>query len=204
MKRFLVRYQLVRDEITDADLLLFRPSPRSLLSRLICAVGRSAYCHAAMAARLNGHVTAIEVREWIGGRTVDLLHLVEQNPGRIDVFRPCRELLVPGRAGGPIEVRQLHPKAAVEEMLRICRPGEYGYLGCAKAYLRHLPFIRWWLPVEYDVDDQAGPPFCSQAYAEAIRRTFCDPVPNLPARLVEPGDLARSPLLANYQFTLEP
>jgi len=52
------------------------------------------------------------------------------------------------------------------------------------------------------LDEASGRPFCSQAYAEAIRRVFVDPVPNLPSSLVEPGDLARSPILANYLFTL--
>jgi len=78
---------------------------------------------------------------------------------------------------------------------------------------RHWPLIRWLLPApEEDMPIPTvgrtppglpEPMFCSQAVAWAYRVAGLDPTPNLPDRLTEPGDLARSPIF-RYRFTLLP
>ena len=73
---------------------------------------------------------------------------------------------------------------------------------------RHAPIVRWlWRPAEAKKRDFAALrgercPVCSEMRAICERMgAGVDPVPNLPDRYTEPGDLARSPFY-KYLFTL--
>ena len=102
----LVRYAEARDEIRDADLLLFRrvgslPADgrphvpgRFGLGRLIdglpslpiAVAGRGCHCHAAKAAWWDRDLFCVEIRSLSGGRAVTLSSQVQRRPGRIDVY----------------------------------------------------------------------------------------------------------------------
>jgi hypothetical protein len=80
----------------------------------------------------------------------------------------------------------------------------YGWWHLLAVSLLHMPIVRWFIPVNYrDTDADNHAPFCSEARVIADRLAGVDPVPLLPDRLTEPGDLARS-LFYRYRFTLVP
>ena len=126
-----------------------------------------------------------------GGRSVPLAAQVARHPGRIEWW-PIRDHDHYDRAG------------AVREMLRLTGM-KYGWWSVAKAMLLHLPIIRAFVrPERGDVGVVAHPPYCSEAVAWACRvGGGVDPVPNLPDRLTEPADLARS-LLYRFEGVLVP
>lgn len=186
--RVLAPLESVRKQIYDADLLLFRR--RGIIS----AAGRGEHSHAAKAAWWDDELFCLEVREWIGGRAVTLSSQARRFPGRIDVFR----------ANGDDRWKNYDRRAAISAMRRLAGC-DYGYFNLARAAFRHLPLVRCLICPE--LDDQIidrHPPFCSQACAWADRAGGAvDPVLNLPDRLTEPSDLARSPFY-RYLFTLLP
>jgi len=182
----LARYDKVRSEIRDADLVLVRRwGP-------IAIAGRGQHCHAAKAAWWDGDLFVLETRAPCGGRAVTLSSQVARYPGRIDVF-----------AVNPNDRWPEYDRRAATAFMRRLAGQQYGYRGLAAAALLHLPFVRWL--VQPEVDDRAvdiRPPFCSHACAMADRiGGGVDPVPHLADRLTEPADLARSPLY-EYRFTL--
>lgn len=191
----MVRYDDIRHEIWNGDLLLFRKRRIGLLDGAIAVAGRGIHSHAAKAAWWKNDLFCLEVREFHGGRAVVLSNQVRKYPGRIDVFRPNAE----GRwsrydADGSLEV------------MRRFAGGEYGYWNVLLTALTHMPFCRLFVrPTREDdpVLDYDRPPFCSQAVALADRiGGGVDPVPHLADRFTEPADLARSPFY-KYLFTLQ-
>jgi hypothetical protein len=200
--RVKVPFADAKHKLQDGDLLQYR-SGGGIIGTTISVFGRSPYSHSAMVCVLNDEPWRVEVREFHGGRKDQLIHDVFAMPGRIDVFRPSPVVHVP-KSDGTVQVLTFDPAVAKATMLAISKPGEYGYAGVLAAALHHLPIIRWFKG--YTVDDllkKQWPPFCSQAYAYAVRQSFVDPVPFRPDFKTEPGDLTRSTLLSNYLFTLE-
>jgi hypothetical protein len=186
-----VPYRRARSQIRDADLLLFR-RVGGPVHRLIAAGGRSQYVHAAMAAWWGKDLMCLEMLQFRGGRAVCLSGQVRENPGCWDVYET-----------NPRNRQAFDRTAAVRAMKRFTGT-RYGWWNLLRAGVRHLPFVRWFVrPLTDDRIDGIHPPFCSQAAAIACRAGGFDPVPNLPDRLTEPGDLARSPFF-RYRFTLLP
>lgn len=191
----------VSTQLRDGDLLQYR-SGGGIIGTTISVFGRSPYSHSAMVCIRDGIPWRAEVREFHGGRHDPLSHEVNQHNGRIDVFRPCPIFHKP-LPDGTTQEFVFDGAAAAKKMLEISKPGEYGYQGVLLAALNHLPIIRWFRG--FTVDDlleRQWPPFCSQAYAYAVRQSYVDPVPFRPDFKTEPGDLTRSTLLSNYLFTL--
>lgn len=195
-----VPYRKARQWIRSGDLLLLRRG-RSWTHRLIAAGGRSLYVHAAMAAWWNRDLMCLEMVQWRGGRAVCLSHQVALRPGGWDVY-----------ALTPLGRQRVDRALAVRAMKRLTGT-PYGWKALGRVIWRHLPLARWlaYSPTEDPeiFSTERVPPappepmFCSQAVAWAYRAAGIDPAPNLPDRLTEPGDLARSPLF-RYRFTLTP
>lgn len=195
-------YAQALPHLKTGDLLQYRGT--GLIGGMISIAGRSRYSHTAMAIQLNGSFYCAEVREFHGGRITNLKGQIAKYPGRIDVYRPARKLEVP-LPDGTYKVVRFDAEKASEIMRSFANPAEYGYWKVLKASCYHLPLIRIFIGLlgKFDgIDKIDGPPFCAEAYSHAIRESFVDPVPNLADRLTEPGDLTRSPLLANFLFTL--
>ena len=186
MRREFVPYRHGRNQIQDADLLLFR-RPRSLIARL----GRGEYSHAARAVWACGVLLVCEIREWYGGRARPLSGHVRRCAGLIDVYRPDY---------GSLQSMRRHQVA--QWTLRATAV-EYSYRGVLALALRRLPLVR--LLVRHrdtEAANGARPMFCSELIARGDRVIGeCDPVPNLPDHRTGPNDLARSPFY-KYQFTL--
>lgn len=209
------RYVLL-SEAADAgmrsgDLLLYQAG-RSVVDLFISRAGRTRYCHAgrawlALPGLMAQHWRALDTIAWHGGRNVSLAAEVSRCPGRIDVFEPN-----PGAPKDDENVgygvagawgRGYDPSLACDWLLANVVDQPYGWWSICRASLLHLPFVR--LLVRPQTDDQAFNggllPYCSHAQAMADRVGGFDPVVNLADRLVEPGDLARSPFY-RYRFTL--
>jgi len=189
MKEHSIVYDLARCRIRNGDLLLFRPQP-GLFGRLIAKAGRSDYSHAAMAAWWDGRLMCLETIQGRGGRAVLLSNLVQEHPGRIDVYT----------AGATGE--QFDRTAAVEAMIEVTGR-RYGWWSLVRAALVHLPVARFFVRPDTEDTSNGSLPVCSQAVARACRAGGVDLVPRLADRLTEPGDLARS-VFFRYRFTLFP
>ena len=159
---------------------------------LISIAGRGSYSHAAKAAWWGEDLFCLEVRELKGGRAVMLSSQVRCYPGVIDVFE-----------ANPDDIWPSYNRAAAVRAMRRMAGCDYGYWNLIKAATLHLAFVRLLVPSDVDDDERdKNPPFCSQAVSMADRiGGAVDPVLNLPDRLTEPNDLARSPFY-RYRFTL--
>jgi len=188
-----VPYVEAKRWINDGDLLLFRRNWKPS-SFLISRVGRSEYVHAGKVAWEAGELRLLDVMQFHGGRNLSLLDQVRRFPGWIDVFE----------VNPNDQFSDYDRQAAVQWMCRF-HEVEYGWFNIVRLSLLHLAFFRLFFRADtQDAATRKGPPFCSQAVAEADRLGGgVDPTPNLADRLVEPGDLARS-LLYRYRFTLRP
>lgn len=190
-QRVLRSLAVAAPDIASGDLLLFRGV--GLISRVIGVASRSPYTHAAKAIRWGGMLFCCEVRELKGGRAVTLESQVRSHPGQIDVFAV-------NAMDDPLYARS----AANDYMKKFCG-SHYGYWNLLKTAALHTPVLRFLCREDYDLENgdvPDAPPYCSQAVALADRYGGgVDPVPNLPDRLTEPGDLARSTFY-RYKFTL--
>src|SRR5574337_490698 len=93
MKRnYLLYNNEARELIQEADVLLFRGT--GWTSKLLMKAAGGQYSHVALASwcpKCDGDkdiLECVEFREWIGGRTSNLSHQIEQHNGLIDVYRP--------------------------------------------------------------------------------------------------------------------
>ena len=184
----LLNYAQARDQIRNADLLLFRR--RNWFTRLIAVAGRSEYVHAAMAGWWKDRLMCVEMTSG-GGRAQLLSNLVARWPGAIDVYQANATR------------RRFSRERALATMIGITGK-RYGWASLFRAALLHLPIFRFLVqPDANDSEISDRPPFCSQAVSIADRAGGIDPVPNLADRLTEPADLSRTTFYA-YRFTLVP
>lgn len=208
MKQVCRYYDDVRDEIEHGSVLLFRPDKVSLRSiRWLWGIpiarwGRSPYCHAGMVAVDGsdddgpGAIRCLEVLEGSWKREPRLLSqvLAAHYPGQIDVYQVVDCM--------PLTAKTIASRA-VFHMRRLVRK-RYSYWTLFRLFLRKCVVTRLFFrtPTD-DTNGRACPHVCSGAVAAALQDSECDPVPNLPAAFVEPGDLART-LMLTYQCTLLP
>lgn len=166
----------------------------SCLSRLIMLGTQGVHSHSAMFARNEEQqIDVLELTSWYGGRTKPLGYHVGQ-PGRYDVFRPCRD---------GIYQDVFNPQRA-HDMMRELTQHEYGWRGLLQMALRRVP-VAWRLypPMTTDMPNGGAPrqPFCSHAVCTAYMAGGVDPVPHCPNWLVSPAMLTTS-MFFEYQFSL--
>jgi hypothetical protein len=135
-----------------------------------------------------------ETRALRGARVVTLSSQVRRHPGRIDVYRP-----------NPDGCWTRYDCEEASRFMRRLAGDHYGYRAVWFVALLHLPFVRLFVKPKLHLEQRRArrrPPFCSHACAMADRiGGGVDPVENLPDRLTEPADLARSPFY-RYLFTI--
>ena len=175
------------------DLLLYHQDD-SLRDVAIARGGRSTYCHAGMLDRDLGEWRVLQMLMWRGGRSTSLAKEVAKNRGCWDWFSTN-----PGNRW-----HEFNRLDAVKWMRHYVNRG-YGWGHLIADGILHLPIVRFLTPVNCDDETEDWhPPFCSEAVSAACRKGGgVDPVPHLPDRLTEPGDLARS-LFYEYRATLMP
>ena len=195
-------YEDVRRHIRDGDTLLFRPrdwvgwliSIGSLLPRAWVAAfgGRTLpnHCHAAKAIWWGDSLWVVQQTRNPYEHFQRLSLLVQQYPGKIDVYTL--------RAAYS---KALQRRVMVESQKDFClKP--YGWRNLLLVIPRHIPLVRRLFPTEGEATQSKWPPFCSMAVVLADRAGGVDSAPGLAARLVEPEDLAQSPVY-RYAYTLE-
>src|SRR5690348_1590650 len=87
-RNYLLYNNEAKNLIQEADVLLFRG--KGIFSKILMKAAGGEYSHVAIAGwNLEDKILeCIEFREWIGGRTTNLSHQIEQHNGLIDVYRP--------------------------------------------------------------------------------------------------------------------
>jgi len=205
-----VSYHDVRKHIQDGDVLLHRGT--SLRSKFISVAGLSPYSHAGMAGWANGdpgnmynRLMTYEMRT-TGGQGTSLSAYIEAG-SKVDVYRVSDVHTEHSWSQGgdsPVQSQAGYDrKKAVSIMRDFCRPGQYGKMHLLWTALLHAPVLRFFFsqPTDDELEDRTRPPYCSEAVAYALRKSFTDVVRNTPDHYTSPGALSRSPLL-HYMFTI--
>lgn len=207
-RRVYVPYNVARPHLQDADCLSYHsPRWRDLSARLI-TIARPGAFHTGCVAKIGGRTVALGMR-LAAQKILPLSAEVQRFPGRIDVYRLATfidETTIDADAAQIIRGRACytsHRQAIAGEMLDLALADHYGWSNVARSSLFYLPLARFFArPSCSDIDERRRPPFCSQAYAYAVRKNFADLVRECPDFDCLPGDIIRSPLLT-YLFTLD-
>ncbi len=230
MNRIYIPYSLILKEklINEADILQHRT--KGLVSKFIKTFTEGEHSHSSMASwSHNGRdiLENIEFREWKGGRTVNLEHIVNANPEGIDVYRVSSPITIlktlfdnenahldhQGECPFPtafdmseisFETETLEFNGrAITNCMRKLTGLPYGYMRIWKIAKMKIPVLRFFLKPDLD-DEQSSDkvyPVCSSAIASCYRKHYVDLMHARPDSKTSPADLTRSPLL-NYMFTI--
>ena len=200
-----VKLEEAKKYIKDADVLLFRPSPFPSVGWFISKYTQSPYSHVALVHWRGDSLICVEQREFKGGRAVSLERQVEENPGRIDVFRALSKLVVPSLDNGEVvNEKVVFRDEIAQEIINSAykMTGEqYGWKNILEIAKGYLPFFRLkQKKINDEVISQSH--VCSTLVAQSYRLHYIDPCPFINDAQVTPGDLARSRLFS-YLFTIE-
>ena len=171
--------------LQTGDILLFRQE--SIPGRIAAFFTQSDYSHAALVSVEGDTVYCLEVREFLGGRKIDLETYLQEEPAVFEVWR-MNNL--------PSHHFQTNVVKTMEKFVGV----EYGWKHVIKAVMVRsaLTFFgdrfarRVW---RYLDESEKHPPFCSEAVSIAYRSAAIDLCPKIPDRFTFPGDLAKSPFL---------
>jgi hypothetical protein len=179
-------------EMRRGDLLLYRRDA-TLLDLEVAKAGRGVHCHSAMLDVIDGEFRILEVIRRHGYRETSLLDAVLANPGHWDVFQANADGRWP-EFDADLACARMHDFEGQK----------YGYWHILRIALARLPLVGLVLPYDdQQVEQDGGPPICSEATELSYTAGGVTPVPNLPPSRVEPADQARS-LFFKYRFTLWP
>ena len=192
--------------INEGDVLLFRGN--SWFSHLLGMVGFSTYTHVAVASwhdKKNNFLECVEFKEWIGGRSVNLEVVVQENPELIDVYRPSPYIIQHYYYNCRIfqKVKKFNGNLVTQAMRKLTGL-PYGWIRIWWMAQFHIPFLRMFKDISYTLNDESKDvvyPVCSTAVAHAFSSSSYDLVNNKSDEWTEPADIARSKLLS-YLFTL--
>lgn len=183
------QYLQVRDQIRDADLLLWRPT--SLHGRAICGASDGIHSHASLACWTtldagSRHLMVVDTEEGRGGGVAPLSAMVAKYPSRIDVFQANPDNRWP-------EYEPLRSKLA-ETFWNEITPQKYGLWTAARMGIRQLLLFRFLIHPNHDDQHISGlPPVCSSAVARLTRQvTGIDTVSGLADNSTWPVHLERS------------
>ncbi len=183
------RYSQVRDQIRDADLLLWLPT--SLHGRAICGASDGQHSHASLTCWVtlssgSRRLLCVDTEEGRGGGVAPLSAMIAKYPGKIDVFQANSGNRWP-------EYDPLRSKLA-EAFWDEITPQWYGTWTAARMVLTRLALLRFLIQPNHD--DQhisARPPVCSSAIARLTRQvTGIDTVSGLADNSTWPVHLERS------------
>jgi len=204
--RKILPWSVAKPLIKESDVLLFRG--RGCIARLIQRAGNGSYSHAGLASIHGEGVECVEFREFKGGRTVNLeTQLTEE--GHIDVFRAVPKIIQweTSHKGGVITIKpveKIFKPYCCSLFLRNLTGLPYGWKRIWLMLRHKIPFLRLIIPINQEDAFYLSEiyPVCSTAIAETFEHCYVDLIPYKPNVLVEPSDLARSPIL-NYVFSIK-
>jgi len=156
--------------IQTGDILLFRPT--SIMGYIAAFFTWSRYSHAAMVDVIDGITYCLEVREFWGGRKIELA----KYGGRYEVWRLK-----------DVPYNYFCENAAMQM---------YKFLGVEYGWCHVIASIVLRGVRAYGSNEcEHHPPFCSEAVSRAYRYAGIDLRPDIVDRFTLPGDLAGSPYL---------
>lgn len=210
MANIYIPYSQAINYIETGDILLYRGTTH--ISFFLRFASDSPYTHVGFASKQDGYISCVEMREFVGGREVNLKGQVQKHSGRIDVFKPITPALIydirfePEFKCNPLYIK--YPGEKIVECARELTGENYGWDLIWWLSKRHLPLLRlFYRGGEInDFDDnlvKAGlrSYVCSTLVAHCIRSNWVDLVHMKPDYKMEPGDIANSALL-QYAFTI--
>ena len=171
--------------LQTGDILLFFPG--SIIGRIAAFFTGGVYSHAALVSVENGTVYCLEIREFLGGRKIELKKYLQEEPATFEVWRLKRTL------------PDFFYTLVAEKMAEFVGV-KYGWVYVLQAVLLRsaLTFFggrfgrRVW---RYFDESEKHPPFCSEAVSIAYRTAGMDLCPKIPDRFIFPGDLVKSTYL---------
>lgn len=194
--------------LKEGDVLLFRS--HGLTSLLIRRSGQGLYSHVGVASKVgeNGHTMweCVEFREWKGGRSVNLDQYFTTGNFEIDVYRASSSIKILHWITDVLHESEIpFDGKHVTNIMRKMTGLPYGWARIAWMAARKFPFLRWFYDseslLEDDYRDDSIYPVCSTAVSYAFNRMGYDLLHNRSDNVMEPSDIARSPLL-HYLFTI--
>jgi hypothetical protein len=201
-------YSIAKPLIKDGDILLFEGT--TLPAWALKSVAESKYSHVGIASWAGNTLECVEMKEFKGGRAVNLRNYVRQKNGLITVYRaisPAKVVTYDFVDGELIYNETLveYDGFAVSQCMREHTAEHYGWKSILWMSLRHLPGMRLFvLRDENSLDDEiikSRDFVCSTVVSHCVRKIWVDLIKNRADHRMEPGDIVRSPLLAPM-FTL--
>lgn len=208
-KSLILDYEDAIREIQTGDVLLFKAPPFPSIGWWITQYTGGKHSHVGLAKRDGEHVYCVEQREFKGGRAVNLKTQVDQNPCRIDVYRPKKEVIAwESSDDNGFSVKNVKytftsdiANAIIDTAMELTGT-EYGWKNIWEIFKGYVPIGRLIYSRKNGDDDIAKAYVCSTLVTYAYRINFLDPCPNLRDAKTKPADLAQSSLL-DYLFTIE-
>lgn len=210
MKDYFVDYDEAIKQIQTGDVLLFKAPPFPSIGWWITQYTGGKHSHVGLAHKYGEHVYCVEQREFKGGRAVNLATQVDQNPSRIDVYRPKQEVVSHEceEKNGEIFVKTVKysftPEigdAIIDTAMELTGT-EYGWRNIWEIFKGYMPVGRLIYSRKNGDDEISKAYVCSTLVTYAYRINFLDPCPNLRDAKTKPADLAQSSLF-DYLFTIK-
>jgi hypothetical protein len=200
----ILSFEEAKKQLQNGDILLFKGTPFPSFGFFICLYTGGLHSHAALAYKDNGNWMCLEQREFKGGRCVYLKSQVDQNPGRIDVYRASPSVLVPKFKDNWEWKKRIfgdRRKQNVIDYGKKLTGTPYGWKNIWKIARTFLPVVRL---IHRKTDDNIPTDayVCSTLVAAAYRHGYVDLCPNKPDERTTPADIERSALV-NYLFTID-
>lgn len=211
-KKIILPYDEATKQIKTGDVLLFKAPPFPSIGWWITKYTGGKHSHVALAMKESEHVFCVEQREFKGGRAVNLKTQVEQNPSRIDIYRP-KDIIVSNESvltesNKEFFVKKVEYRFTPEIAKRILDTGleltgtSYGWKTIWNIFKGYAPFVRLVYRDKNGDDEITKAYVCSTLVTYAYRTNFLDPCPNIKDARTTPADIAQSSLF-DYLFTIE-
>lgn len=204
-ERIDVTYDVAKNLLEPADICLFRGS--GLISRFIKTFSQGNYTHIGLVS-VNHNIELVEIREFYGGRIINLEREIIKRPGKIDVYRCVEKAWKIDYDGLRINKKEIElDKKAIVNCMRRLAGSSYNYNNIWQIAKRNIPGLRFfysWKGVSQDKQvKESVSHICSSAVANCFSKNKFDLVLNKNDAFVTPNNIANSPYL-NYLFTLYP
>lgn len=205
MKRIYKPYDVCKNAINEADVLLFKAQPFPSIGWAITSYTGGEHSHVGLAHWDSGELYCVEQREFKGGRSV---LLESQLTNCIDVYRARPQILCPKLDEETLNVFW-EPKILSEEVkhnitntaLKLTG-SDYGWSNIWEIFKGYAPGFRMVYRPKNGDDVIAKANVCSTVAVYSYRVNYTDPCPNLSDARTSPADIAQSSLFY-YMFSIE-
>lgn len=196
-----ILYSQIKDQIQEGDVILFRG--KSLISFFIGRFGQTKYTHVGIASWVNGSgkpplLELVEFKEGVGGRSSSFDRVVDENSGRMDIYRPeptWTTLAYDMKQKKIVASFNNFDAKAITNSMRRMTGRAYGWNKIWQFAKRKMFGLRLIYKPDVIMDDTPDDlmyPVCSTAIAHAFNKNGFDLIPNRADAWTEPGQIAMS------------